>query len=174
MRDFLANQPKDRKIKKLITRNEADDTCLLGYGLMPPLMAQARSTLTGYSASPRGTDTTPMNANRVMRTTMQRTHGLIGPNSVFIKRRYDCQRTLVIRIAATTSRWRFCDDYRAISLHIMCFCIALSFSAYLINIFCFAISWCNAHKERLRDIETDRQTDRDRERERDIYIYIEI
>ena len=43
-----------------------------------------------------------MNANRVMRTTMQRTHGLLGPDSVFIKRRYDCQQTLVIRIAATT------------------------------------------------------------------------
>ena len=65
-------------------------------------MTHARSTLTGRSASPRGTNTTPMNANRVMRTAVQRRQGLRGPNSVFIERRCDCQRTLVIRIAATT------------------------------------------------------------------------
>ena len=60
-----------------------------------------RSTLAGHSAGPRGTSTTPTNANRAIRITVQRTQGLRGPNSVF-RGRYDRQRTLVIRIAAIT------------------------------------------------------------------------
>ena len=43
-----------------------------------------RSTLAGHSAGPRGTDTTPTNANRAIRIAAQRTQGLRGPISVFL------------------------------------------------------------------------------------------
>ena len=63
---------------------------------------RTRSTLAGHSAGPRGTNTTPMNANRAIRIAAQRTQGLQGPISLFSVGRYDRQRTLVIRIAAIT------------------------------------------------------------------------
>ena len=63
---------------------------------------QTQSTLASHSAVPCGTNTTPTNANRAIRIAAQRTQGLRGPNSVFLRGRYDRQRTLVIRIAAIT------------------------------------------------------------------------
>ena len=45
---------------------------------------RTRSTLAGHSADPRGTNTTPTNANRAIRIAVQRTQGLGGPNSVFL------------------------------------------------------------------------------------------
>ena len=132
---------------------------------MPPLMAQARSTLTGYSASPRGTNTTPMNANRVMRTTLQRTHGLLGPNSVFIKRRYDCQQTLVIRIAATTLAGDSVMTIARLRSYNM-----LLYSTIILSIINkdFLIRYLMVQCSQ-REIERhrDRQTERQRERERD-------
>ena len=56
------------------------------------------STLAGHSAGPRGTNTTPTKANRVIRTVVQRTQGLHSP----LRERSECQRTLVIRITAIT------------------------------------------------------------------------
>ena len=53
-------------------------------------------TLASHAAVPRGTNTTPTNTNRAIRIAAQRTKGLRGPNSVFFRGRYDCQRTLVI------------------------------------------------------------------------------
>ena len=47
---------------------------------------RTQSTLAGHSAVPRGTSTTPMNANRSIRIAAQRTQGLRGPNSVFLGR----------------------------------------------------------------------------------------
>ena len=44
---------------------------------------RTRSTLAGHSAVPRGTNTTPMNANSAIRIAAQRTKGLRGPNPVF-------------------------------------------------------------------------------------------
>ena len=44
---------------------------------------RTRSTLAGHPAGPRGTNTTPTNANRAIRITAQRMQGLRGPNSVF-------------------------------------------------------------------------------------------
>ena len=41
-------------------------------------------TLAGHSAGPRGTNTTPTNANRAIRIAKQRTQGLRGANSVFL------------------------------------------------------------------------------------------
>ena len=63
---------------------------------------RTRSTLAGHSADPPGTNTTPTNANRAIRIVVQRTQGLRGPTGVFLRGRYDRQRTLVIRIAAKT------------------------------------------------------------------------
>ena len=60
-----------------------------------------RSTLAGHSAGPRGTNTTPTNANRAIRIAAQRTQGLRGPNSVVLGGD-NRQRSLVIRIAAIT------------------------------------------------------------------------
>ena len=45
---------------------------------------RTRSTLAGHSAGPRGTNTTPTNANRAIRIAVQRTQGLRGPNSLFL------------------------------------------------------------------------------------------
>ena len=45
---------------------------------------RTRSTLAGHSAVPRGTNTTPTNANRAIRIAMQRMQGLRGPNYVFL------------------------------------------------------------------------------------------
>ena len=45
---------------------------------------QTQSTIAGHSAGPRGTTTTPTNANRTIRIAVQRTQGLQGPNSVFL------------------------------------------------------------------------------------------
>ena len=45
---------------------------------------RTRSTLAGHSAGPRGTNTTPTNANRAIRIAVQRTQGLRGPNSVLL------------------------------------------------------------------------------------------
>ena len=45
---------------------------------------RTRSTLASQSAGPRGTNTTPTNANRAIRIAVQRTQGLQGPNSVFL------------------------------------------------------------------------------------------
>ena len=42
------------------------------------------STLAGHSAGAGGTNTTPTNANHVIRIAAQRTQGLRGPNSVFL------------------------------------------------------------------------------------------
>ena len=44
---------------------------------------RTRPALAGLSAVPRGTNTTPMNANRAIRIAAQRTQGLWGPNPVF-------------------------------------------------------------------------------------------
>ena len=46
---------------------------------------RTQSTLAGHSASPRGMNTTPTNANRAIRIAVQRTQGLRGPNSVFLE-----------------------------------------------------------------------------------------
>ena len=45
---------------------------------------RTQPTLAGHSASPHGTNTTPMNANRAIRIAVPRTQGLCGPNSVFL------------------------------------------------------------------------------------------
>ena len=45
---------------------------------------RTQSTLAGHSAGPRGTNTTPTNANHAIRIAVQRTQGLRGPNSVFL------------------------------------------------------------------------------------------
>ena len=51
---------------------------------------RTQSTLAGHSAGPRGTNTTPTSANRAIRTAVQRTQGLRGPNS-FLGGRCDRQ-----------------------------------------------------------------------------------
>ena len=118
----------------------------------------------------RGTNTTPMNANRVMRTAVQRTQGLRGPNSVFIKRRYDCQRTLVIRIAATTTRAG--DSVMNIArfrpynvLLYSTIILSILNKDFLIR---YLMVQCSQRKiERHRDRQTERQRERERDRERD-------
>ena len=60
-----------------------------------------RPTLAGHSAVPRGTNTTPMNANRAIRIAAQRTQGYEDQILCF-GWRYELQRTLAIRIAAIT------------------------------------------------------------------------
>ena len=47
----------------------------------PIASVQRTSTLANHSAVPRGTNTTPTNANRAIRIAAQRTQGLRGPNS---------------------------------------------------------------------------------------------
>ena len=54
------------------------------------------STLADHSASSRGTNTTPTNANHAIRIAVQRMQGLRGPNSVF----------LGVEMTAN-ERWRF-------------------------------------------------------------------
>ena len=46
---------------------------------------RTQSTLASHSAVPRGTNTTPTNANRAIRIAAQRTQGLRGPNSAFFE-----------------------------------------------------------------------------------------
>ena len=62
----------------------------------------AGQTLASHSAYPRGTNTTPMKANRAIRIAAQRTQGLRGTKFCVLRGRYDRQRMLVIRIAAIT------------------------------------------------------------------------
>ena len=75
---------------------------------------RTRSTLAGHSAGPSGKNTTPTHANRATRIAVQRTQGLRGPNSVFHGETWpptnasDSNR-------CDNSRWRFCDNSRAIS-----------------------------------------------------------
>ena len=77
-----------------------------GLNLQSPIASVQRtqSTLASHSAVPRGTNTTPTNANRTIRIATQRTQGLRGPSS-FFRGRYDRQRTLVIR------NWKATKEY---------------------------------------------------------------
>ena len=145
--DFLANQYKD---KKKITRKGADDTCLLA-------ISQVHVERILHQWTPIAWCEPQCNERRVCEDqTLCLLKGDMTANERWC---FESRRQLSLAIL-----WWLSRDFA----HIMCFCIALSFSAYLIKIFWFAISWCNAHKERLRDIETDRQRDREREREREI------
>ena len=73
-----------------------------GQNRQSPIASVQRTqpTLAGHSAIPRGTNTTPMNANRAIRIAAQRTQGLWGPNPVFWGGHMSS--TLAIRITAIT------------------------------------------------------------------------
>ena len=66
----------------------ADNTgsILDGQNRQSPIASVQRtqSTLAGHSAGPRGTNITPTNANRAIRTAVQQTQGLRGLNTVFL------------------------------------------------------------------------------------------
>ena len=74
-----------------------------GPNRQSPIASAQRTqpTLAGHSAGPRGTNTTPTNANRAIRNAVQRTQGTRTKFCGF-RGRSDHQRTLVIRIAAIT------------------------------------------------------------------------
>ena len=61
--------------------------CLDGPNRQSPIASvqRTRSTLAGHSAGPRGTNAALTNANRTIRIAAQRTQGLRGPKSVFIR-----------------------------------------------------------------------------------------
>ena len=60
-----------------LTQNQIETRQTLGVGQSPIASVQrTQTTLAGHSAVPRGTNTTPMNANRAIRIAAQRTQGL--------------------------------------------------------------------------------------------------
>ena len=63
---------------------------------------RTRSTPAGHSADPRGTNTTPTNANRAIRTGSATNAGSMRNKLCVFRVNYDRKRTLVIRIAAIT------------------------------------------------------------------------
>ena len=69
-----------------VTRQATKTSCMKLRWAKSPIASVQRtqSTLAGHSAGPRGTNTTLTNANRAIRIAVQRTHGLRGPNSVFL------------------------------------------------------------------------------------------
>ena len=104
--DPTSLSPLTKKGKYIVIRQQCLVEALDGPNRQSPIASVQRtqSILAGHSAGPHGMNTTPTNSNRAIRITAQRTQGLPSTRTKFcvFRGRYDCQRTLVIRIAAIT------------------------------------------------------------------------